>query len=597
MTAAAFERILDGKGEKALEQPTRTEIEREADDHIALGLLLRKDRAEQKKSAVTKVLASELTVSQKLEKIREIDEKEDAVGLLRILRQVSTQLPRSKVSRISRTIKRPLQRLSHIAFLLREYSRVQQFGRRTHVLEARVLPPGIRMDPRLPGNLVRELQPSAADLSRRLKPFLEHGWLYLTPRQYNLVVLLKRLADRLLAFDFIRLHWRDHDLIDGFRRIESLFLMLHYTPDTTEAILEAVRLFFEKQHEEEEEIVRTSSLVLEVLAEDFALPSLYNCIVGLNIFKYRRLLTLADLMREGLGEMVDSGGFDCENQVRARVDEYIDESLQSMRKVHEQLLETRRINSFIGHDEEGQVDTTTLRRLYAAPESPVPIDFDTDQENVVLFLSRLIHSFDRIFRNLLNGQCVFEDGTRAAVFSHSFFELDFSKIRTVAENLDTGPFHFSSFPLSRYLQIKEQRLGTVGNELEGSQLIAEGVGCLVDIGKALVKVLSLRSLAGAASEDTEPLQPIILQGKPFTLPFQNRRLQARSVLLQGKTVLETLSTAVSICFTVGFLFQDDFLSLFTGKEKKLVTDLQTRMKLMENLLDPDNYRELTTLYV
>ena len=342
--------------------------------------------------------------------------------------------------------------------------------------------------------------------------------------------------------------------------------------------------------------MRTSSLVLEILAEDFGLPSLYNCIVGLNIIKYRRMLTLGDLMREGLGEMVDSQGFDCENQVRARVEQYIDDSLQSMGKVHEQLQETRRINHYMTFDEQGKPDTAVLRKLYAPVDSRASVDFDADQANLVLFLSRLIRIFDRVFSPLLNGHCVLEGDVKAAVFSRSLFETDFTRLRTVVEKLEKGPFHFSQFPLSRYLQIKGERLGTVGNEMEGSQLILEGVGCLVDIGKTLVKILSLRSPPGAADGVHEPLQPIVLQGKAFVLPYENRRLQAHS-LINGTTVLEALALTVSICFTVGLHFQDDFLFIFSGKEKQLQADLRARLKLMENLLDAENYRELSALYV
>ena len=541
------------------------------------------------------MLASELTAAQKIDKIREIDEKQDALAVLHIVRQIGAQVPRGKVSRLSRTIKSPLQRLSYLSFLFREYMRVRDFGRRSHVLEARVLPPGVRVDPHMRTFLVQELQPSAAELSRRLSPVMEHGWLYLTPRQYNLVVLLKRMADRLQAFDFSQLNLKDIDLIERLRRIESLFLMLHYSPDTLQTILDAVREFFEKQHEADEEIVRTSSLILEVLSEDFSLPSLHNCITALNIFKYRRMLDLHDLMREGLGEMVDTQGFDCEQQVRARMDDYIDDALQSMKKVHEQLVEARRINHFISFDERGKADPSILRRVYASRDPRIPADFDADQGNLVLFLSRLIRGFDRTFSSLLNGTVVLEGDERGAIFSHSFFETDFARLRTAVEKLESGPFHFSSFPLSRYLQIKDARLGTVGNELEGSQVIEESVGCLVDIGKTLVKVLGARSPA-AADGPIEPLQPVVLQGKAFSIPRESSRITAHS-LLKGISVIEALTLAVSICFTAGLYFQDDFLSLFTGKEKKLSVDIQTRLRLMQNVLDPENFKELSGLYL
>ena len=311
---------------------TRAEIEREADDHIALGLLLRKDREELKKSAVQKVLSNPLTITQKIERIKEIDEKEDALAILHVVRQASSQAARSQISRISRIIKKTTPSCSYFKFLFSEYRRVREFGRRSYVLEARFLPPGIRLDPQLPAFLAKEIITTAAELALRLDPVMEHGWLHLTPREYNLLVLLKRLADRLRAVEFSRMNLRDMNVIDRLRRVESLFLMLHYEPEIQQTIFGALRTYYEKQHEPEEENEKTNRLVLRILAEDCTVPSLYNCFLGLNIFKHRRLLTLADLLREGLGEMVDPVAFDCEASVRMRMDGYIDSGVRIHRK-------------------------------------------------------------------------------------------------------------------------------------------------------------------------------------------------------------------------------------------------------------------------
>jgi len=574
---------------------TRAEIEREADDHIALGLLLRKDREEPKKSAVQKVLSNPLTITQKIEKIKEIDEKEDALAILHVVRQASAQAARGQVSRISRMIKKTTQSCSYLTFLFKEYRRVREFGRRSYVLEARFLPPGIRLDPQLPAFLAKEILTTAAELSLRLDPVVEHGWLHLTPRQYNLLVLLKRLADRLRAVEFSRLNLRDVNVVDRLRRVESLFLMLHYESEIQSAIFGALRTFYEKQHEPEEENEKTNSLVLRILAEDCTVPSLYNCLLGLNIFKHRRLLTLPDLMREGLGEMVDSVAFDCESSVRARMDGYIDSAFESIGKLHEQLQEARRINSYLIFDDQGRPDTEILAGFYESGDSREPFNFAVDKENLVLLVPRLVRRFDKLFAPLLNGQCLLEETGRAAIFSRAFFELDFTKLRTMVEKLETGPYHFSNFPLARYLQIKGARIGAIGNEMEVNELIGQGVGTLVDMGKTLMKILVLRTPGGAAGKD-EPLEPIVLQGKAFSLPYENGRLQTRS-FLKGKTVMEAVSLAVTMCFTAGLLLQDDFLSVFLGKEKRLATELHTRMKLMENLLDPESYKDLSALYV
>jgi hypothetical protein len=424
---------------------------------------------------------------------------------------------------------------------------------------------------------------------------VEHGWLHLTPRQYNHVVLVKRLCDRIQALDFLHLNLRERDLIDGFKRIESLFLMLHYHGDTVGVVLGALRTFYEKQHDPETEIEKTHGLVARLLSEDITLPSLYNCLLGLNIFKRRRLLSLPDLLREGLGEMVDTRGFDCDPSIRTRMDGYIDESIESIKRLHEQLQEARRVNSYVTLDDEGRPDHTVLQALYGFSESRETHDFHADQQNLVLFGARLMRAFDNVFSPLLNGLCALTGVGKKPVFARSFFELEFTRIRSLIEKLETGPFHFSSFPLQRYLQIKGARLGAIGNETEVNVIVDEAVGCLVDLGKTLTKVLGLRSPSGSP-QNVAPLEPVVLQGKAFSLPYENELIHSRS-LLSGTTVAEGIATAVTVCFTTGLLFQDDFLSLYHGKEKRLSEELRRRMHLMENLLDPESYRDLSALYI
>jgi hypothetical protein len=504
---------------------------------------------------------------------------------------------RSHVSRVSRAIKAPVETKSFIAFLLRERSRVRDFGARTHVLSAGLWPPGITLDPHLTAFLSQQVQPWAAELSGRLAPVLENGWLYLTPRQYNLVALLNRLCGRLQAFDFSRLNLRDRNLIDRLRRVESLFLMLHDNPDSMGVILGTLRVHHEKQQQGQAETDASHALVIRLLSEDCTLPSFFNCLVGFNIFKHRRLLSLGDLMRTGLGESVDIVGFDCESRVQERIEEYLSNSLSSLKELHGQLVEARRVNQYIAADEQDRPVAAALWEVYKAGEAREPADFDADQENLVPFLSRLIRGFDRTFSPLLEGSILLSQG-RASIFARSFFEVELTRLRTLAGKLEKDVFRLTRFPLHRYLHLKKARLEAAHGEGEVTDLIGESVGCLVDIGQTISKVLALRaragdpSLAGAA----EPLQPVVLQGKPFVLPYENERLRAGAALA-GKTVAESLAAAVSVCFTSGTLFQDDFIAMFVGKEKKLEGELRQRMKQVEHLLAPDQYRETSAQLV
>jgi hypothetical protein len=570
------------------------EIEKEADDNIALGRLLRKDRDEEKEEAVERILATDLRIPQKIEKIREIDEKEGAEEIEQIVRRAYLQAVRRQFVKIRNAVKAPQTSVSYLPYLLKERKRVREFGKLTHVLGTRFLPPGIRVNRELREYFVRYLQDWAADLSPQLNLITEHGWLHLTPLQFNLVVLLKALADKLLAFDFVHLNYRDRNLIDKLKRIESIFLMLHYRPEYVDSILGSVLTVYKKQGKKEEEGNKTRNLALRILAKEASLPSLYNCIVGLNMVKHRCFLKLADLMRPGLGETVSSKEFNCSVDVRQRIDAYVQKAVDSIKKLHSQLHEVRRLNSYLSYDDQGSIDSGNLRRLYGKTVSEDEGDYDADQENVLLFGQRLFQAFYKTFLSLLNGKVQIGGIGRAAVFSRSFYEMEMARLGAVVERLKKGPFHFSSFPLSQYLRVREAKIGAIGNEAELIQLIDEGIAGLADLGKSLTRVLG-SSVGTPKTDKVEPLEPVILQGKPYSLPYAEQRIRDRSYL-EGKTVSEALADAVSLCFTAGMIFRDRFVFYFLSSERRYEMELQAQMKLLKNLMAPDRYQELLSRY-
>jgi hypothetical protein len=576
---------------------SRREIEKEADDNIALGRLLRKERDELKKRAVERVLATDLRISQKIEKIREIDEKQEAQEIEKIVQRAYLQAIRREFVRLRDSIKAPQKSISYIRYMLRERRRIHDFGRKTHVLLTPFFPPGIRTNRELRNFFVRDLQSWTAEISRRLELITEHGWLHLTPLQYNLIVLLKSLADKCLSFDFIHLDYRDRNLIDKMKRIERLFLMIHYRAEYLERIKDSILTVYKKQGKDEEQGKETCDLAVRILAKDESLPSLYNCIVGLNMVKTRRFLTLGDLIRTGPGEAVSTREFNCSLDVRLRIDAYIHDSLESIKKRHSQLLEVRRLNSYLNYDEHGSVDSSNLSRLYEKTVPKGEGDFQTDQSNVLLFAQRLFEAFYTTFLSLLNGKVELAGTGRSAVFSRAFYEMEMARLGTIVEKLKKGPFHFRSFPLTQYLQVKEAKIGPIGNEMELIQLIDEGIACLADLGKSLAKVLG--SSTGKREDQSEqpeqPLEPVIFQGKLYSIPYARERIQDRSYL-EGKTVSEALVDAASLCFTMGMLFRDRFVFFVLGSAGRYEAELQAQLRLMKNLLNPERYRELLSLY-
>ena len=573
------------------EKTNRRQIEKEAEEHIALGRLLRKRRSPARRAEVQRILAGPQSVSQKIERIRSLDAEPEAA------QEGDRQLPAEEpgptertehTTRAAQAVKLTPPAASFWAFAFRELPRIRAFGRRTHPLLASWLPPAVRADPALKGFLAQSLQPWAAELSQRLKPVLELGWLHLTKRQYNWLAVLARLCDRILAVDLAHLPWRDRNLIDSLRRLEAQFLLLHCREGNIQDLLASLRTVFEKKTRLESEYGPAADLVRRILSPEVSLPSLYNCLLAFNMMKFRRLLTLADLTRGNFGEAVSSGEFDCPPEIRARIEEYLASSLETLQTLHAQLSEVRRLSGFLSLDEQGQADTRPLAALYGA-------SLETDRENIMLLVPHLFTVFERAFQPLLAGSIAVEGSPKAVLFDPSFFQTEFTRLATATDRLEKAVFGFANFPYNRYLAIRGSSMGAIGKELEVLQLVDEGLSVLFTLGKTLARVLALNGVGLREGEAERPLDPSLLQGKPFRLPQAGRRIQARGVL-HGLTVEEALGQVVRICFTAGHLLQDPAVFLHFGKEPRLSSQLAGTLRQLEHLLDEKSYTELKLRY-
>lgn len=501
----------------------------------------------------------------------------------------------AQAARAQRALKRPQQECGYFHFLLRERGRLREFGRRTHVLETTVLPPGLRPAPGLQGFFVRSLQAWCSRLSPALKGLLEHGWLHLTPYQYNLLALLRRLSDRILAFDFARLDYRSRHLVERLRRIEQPFLALACRGEHLASILAAIRRVADKTRLGAEESAELCALAERMLAPEATLPSLHNALLGLNSVRNRRLTLLADLVdleSPGLAGLINSRDFDGGAGLRRRIDEYRQESLDSLRKLHAELSEVRRLSGYVHQGPDGEADTAALAAFYSLGGH----DLAPDLADTVLFVQRLCRQFDRVFFDLLGGRVTIVGRGALRIFSRNFFETELERLRGVGHKLEKGPFHFTNFPLQRYLRIQGGGLAAIGNEAEASALVQEGVAILVDLGKTAVRLLALRvpaaaSGGGEAVQSPPALEPIVLQGMGFAWPAAGLRIGAPSALA-GLSVVEALRHLVEVSLSVGLLFHDRFLELFLAKRRRLESDVEARLRLLENLMTPEEHREL-----
>ena len=483
------------------------------------------------------------------------------------LQAILAETSKTGLKRIHARIKRDIKTLTPFHFLRTDFLKVRSFGQHSHVLETRLLPPAIRMGSQLIDFLSIRISPLAEVISLRLAPVVETGWLRLPPKHYNTLALLKGLADRLAKFDFTRLDPHNHAAIDKLRPIESLFLLLHRDPNTFQTISAALARSKDKE---------TIGLVLQLIAEDCMVPSLHDCIVGLNMLKHRRYLKLQDLIRDDIGEVFDIGRFLFDTRVRRRVDAVVHGAKESVKIMRTRLAESRRVSEYI--PPEG-IGSSALQGMYDSVFPRPDSSFASDLQNLVAFTVRLLKSFDVLYGPLLNGHVTVErDGGMGQIRS-TLFSKDFARLKHILDRLETGFSQSSRLPLIRYLRIKQGILQAIGDENETSELIGEATSCLVELGRSVAS--TLRSPPSEADSTEE-----------FSLPLMAARIRSKS-LLGGLTVQEALTQAVTVCFSAGVLLDDTILTMLLTREKKLQTQIQNRLGFLEKVLDPETYQEMT----
>ncbi len=573
----------------------KEEINKEAEAHIALGLLLRKERSEEKKRAVEEIFQSDLSVIEKAEEIRKSDGDvankalpEEETGEI----EQPAALP---FSRVREMIKIPYKRVSYFTFLFDEYKKMKVFGKNTHIFNLVFFPPNVRLNPEIRSFIRKYLQPWAVDLLRITSFVLEIGWYYLQKKEYNLLVVFHKLCQRIVATNFSVFDYKDKNLINKLRNLETLFFMLHYRPEYTQLISTYLEEVLSKDPKRKNDFAEASNWVKSILHQDVTLPSFYNFILGLNMLKYKRFFLLKDLIRSNLKGIINSKKFECEPGVRKKINTYIQESKEKIILLHEQLMEIRRLKGFLTFMDSGEVDVSPIYHFYDTNRISNEYNSMEDRENIMVFTPRFLRIFEKTFTPLLNGKVTLAKIGRVELFSQSFFQLDFTQYRNLIAKLEKIAFSFPIFPLSRYLNIKNSKSGAIPAEIEFMMLINEEITILTGIGKKIEKILRLRRKNTSAREGSAPLERVALSGKPFNLPYENAVIKSKNSL-NGKTVVESLIEAISISLIASVFFQETNISGLIRGEKKIDKDIKSILKILNRIADPKSVESIELLY-
>jgi hypothetical protein len=503
-----------------------------------------------------------------------------------------------RIWRNRRNIKANPTAASFFRYLFAEYRKIRVFGNLTHVFFPRVFPSGVRLSVDVGPTFAKHLQPWAVELLRGLSYALRIGWPLLSKKEYNLLVILNKLCEKIAGTDFARLDASDRNLIDRLRSLESHFLVVHYRPEYSDIILSALETILKKDLSSRRDDLRdVIPLVRRVLNKGDDLPSLYNFLLGLNMLKYRRYFELQDLIDHGAGEMVSSEMFECGKQTQEEIDFFIEDCKRELVSLHKRKLEILQAKAYLPGDETGRIELNTLEFFYESSDTPDHLDFTNDQEHLFLFSTRFLKTFLNSFENILNGKIHLSGVGNVELFAKNFFQIEFTKLRGYADRLETAAYGLQAqIPYTHYLLMKSGRKAVSESESEAFGILQDALRLLVDLGKKIDRILHSRIPAVEGDGPSAPLDTGVLRERTFVLPHENRIIKFKTKL-GGRKVGEALAFIVSICYLAGVFFRKEEVYDLIGDEVKVDDAIRSKLEVLERVAGPKEYRELRERYV
>jgi hypothetical protein len=484
-----------------------------------------------------------------------------------------------------RAIKAPQTRSSFLKFLFYEYKKIRDFGSDRHIIYPKMLPPTLQLNADAPTFITKDLQPLSIDLYKVLTHVLKRRWSQLHKQEYNAIVLLKKLCEKIALTNFNLLNYSDRDLIDRLRPIEVYFLALHSDTRYPEMIMRSVSRVLERDAKHKERIPDIIITIKRILFSEIDTPSLRDFILALNMFKYRKHFRLKDLISSSCGEIISSDVFECGEDMQKEIDTFVQECRENLLFLSHKKREIEEKKMFMPRDENGEIDLAALRHLYESWKPEERHGFARDQEDMVQFTIRLFSAFEESFRNLLCGEVkLFGIGTKR-IFPPDFFRRELQKLRAIIESLQGLSYdHTSEIPYKQYLSLKGGQNTVSQADSDVVAMIDDALDLLFGLGKRIEDLLR-SSAPGGGSKNTRGSK-----SSSFAVPLKEK------IILRGgrdgkKSVAEALSFTVSVCYLICFAYRDKNIYAVITNEKMVLREITAKMEMLARLADPEVYQE------
>ena len=503
----------------------------------------------------------------------------------------------SEVERNRRKLKNRPAPVSFFSYMFYDYPRIRDFGRQTHIISTGIIPFRLKVNKEVERFFMEQLQKRyLATLISILNYVEKEGWQELSKKEYNLVLVLKRLCKALFSIDFNLLDYKDPDLIDKLHDLELNFFILYYRLDYIDLIIISIKKVIERVEKYRKHYNELPVMIKRIINKDITLPSLYNFLLGLNMLKYKRYLTLNHLINRKAGQLVSATEFECTDTVLKKIDNFVSEIETNMVPVINRYNEILKIKAFLPPADTGNKQFELLEYFYNDKQQDPPWLLSKDKSNIIHLTLNILKKFLDVFGPLLNGKVVISSAGLVEIFSSRFFALEMGRLQMADQKLEKLSYALSSMTLERFLELRISIKSGLSIEVEIVQSINEIVALFIDMGKKLTHVIMGRQKIKTQNQETNfRLEPEILTGRAFTLPYENKIVENDNILY-GKTVIAALSFVCCLCMVCGLFYKNPMIHDLLYNEEKILKNIRSRTEIIQRIADTSRFREIKHKY-
>ena len=461
---------------------------------------------------------------------------------------------------------------SIFGYLMKEHGLLRAFGERTGLLVSSLLPPRPKLLSRLRNVVDEHYVVRAHELIRVCGAVLEESWRYLGRYEYNLLVVVHRLIDKLRSLRVQGADLRDRNVVERLQAVQSLFVFLRSRDEYLDAIEVALDQVAEREGGPAGAAHQLASYVrMVLLGEGASGPTLGEVLVAANMNQQRRFLTIDDLQTEQFSDLVFRGGYAVSDEIRERVDEAIEaarDRLAALTEAQARIDEGRARVPFEGAD----IDFSLLRQFYSERNSGQELALDGD---LMTSVPAFVAAYDTQFHQLFSKRVGLSDGRSIRLPVDDSVPATLSRIHSIRQRGFDQKKAVERLPRERYFELSRNKEKPSAPELLVRDAIDEMRDLYIFVGG---KVELLRTSA--------TLQRELLSGET---PVQELAIQS-SNSLDGLVVDRALEIGALLCYQIAaFWFHPDYYDL-PNRDAEVKRQTQQQLSLLGRLGAPTSPR-------